>query len=307
MQGWLETMRPLLTQAAAKALKSSVANNRSGLPPFRLPQIAQQILTGLAEHLERDEAEAGAQQLGHRLGQQGLGLRSLLAVSRALVREALAATQRLDPAVAAAGETADRVARLQAFMTLLIDGLAAFEMEILARQRDEMQLTLERAVQGREQELRRVIHELSTPVMPLFDQILVLPLIGSMDSERAQKITERMLAEISERRARIVIIDITGVPSLDAELAAALVRTTQAAQLLGTRPVLVGIRAELAKVLAQLDVDLQGLLTLANLQSGLAWAMQQQGLTICRKEPRSASPAATQKTAPASAPPEDKE
>jgi rsbT co-antagonist protein RsbR len=241
-------------------LKENAAHNRSGLPPFRLPQVAQQLIAGLFTfYAGGDEAEVQA--LGAGLGHQGLGLRSLPA-------------------------GVDAVVRLHDFMTLLVNAVAAKEMQEVSRQRDEMQAALERAVRSREDELLRVIQELSTPIMPLHSQILVLPLVGGIDGVRAHKINERLLEEVTARRTLIVILDVMGVPSIDAALAAALLRTAGAVQLLGARLVLVGIRPELALVLTQLGVEIEGLVTLADLQSGVEWALGQLGLAVQRQAPR---------------------
>ena len=110
--------------------------------------------------------------------------------------------------------------------------------------------------------------------------ILVLPLIGEIDAERAGMVTERLLRAVVARRAHTVILDVTGVPSVDAEVVSAILRTASALMLLGAHPVLVGIRPEIARVMADLDVALAGLATLANLQSGIAYALRRQGLAV---------------------------
>jgi rsbT co-antagonist protein RsbR len=248
------------------------------LPPFRLPQVVQQIGSGLEEFGKSEsdsEATAAAQALGERLGKQGLGLRSLLALQRALVQEGLK-----DPPDT---QKAEQVARLHAYLTFLVEGLASHELQAVSVQRNEMQVALERAVQNREAELRQVIHDLSTPVMPVYEQILVLPLIGQIDSERANRITERLLNEVTEQRASIIIIDITGVPAIDKGVASDLMRTARAVRLLGVCPVLVGVRAELARVVVQLGVDLSGMVVLANLQEGIEWALRELDLSILRR------------------------
>lgn len=278
MQRWfLETKGPL-TQMAVQALRSRVAHNRSGLPPFRLPQIAQQIVAGLERHLGDGPTEA-VEHLGEQLARQGLAERSLLAVHRAFVRQGAPEKEPLRAAW---------IATLDHFADLLLTGMSRWEIEDLHHQRDEMQAAVARAVQQRESELRRVIVELSTPIMPVFDQILVLPLVGSIDNDRIDAITEHLLADTVRRKARIIIIDITGVVNVDATIAGVLVRAARAVQLLGARTVLVGIRPELADVLTRLDgidVDLSGLKTLANLQSGIEWALRQQGLAVQRLTP----------------------
>lgn len=275
MQSWIAPAQQALAKSAAKTLKDNAAHNRSGLPPFRLPQVAQQLLDGLLHFLSTGDAEE-ARSLGHKLGQQGLGLRALLGLSRALMREVLA---RLPDTTAGATE---EVARVNDYLTLVVDSVAEHEAREVGVQRDEMQIALERAIKNRERELRRVILELSTPIMPVYDHVLVLPLIGKLDIERADRITELLLRDVVDRQARTVIIDVTGTPAVDAEVVAALVRTARALDLLGTHPVLVGIRPEIARALSEHGESLAGIVTLANLQSGIVYALRREGLEVSR-------------------------
>lgn len=280
MHSWLDTTRGPLTQSVFGALRENAAHNRSGLPPFRLPQVAKQIISGLIEFEKHaDVAAVGA--LGADLGRQGLGLHSLLATSKGLLRDALSFLRTTPEA------GTEQIVAFQDFMAALIEALAAWEMLEVRRQRDEMQLALERAVQTRESELRRLIQKLSTPLIPVYDKVLVVPLIAELDDERAQKLTESLLAAVVERQARIAILDITGVPSMDARVAAALVRTAKAVQLLGARVVLVGIRPEMAQALVQLGVELSGMATLANLQSAIEYALRERGLVVRPQAPAS--------------------
>ncbi|AUX19736.1 anti-anti sigma factor protein [Sorangium cellulosum] len=278
MQSWIDPEHQALARSAAKALKDNVAHNRSGLPPFRLPQVAQQILAGLLQFLGSGDA-APVLSLGRALGQQGLGLRALLGMSRALVREVL---QRLPERTT---DALEEVARVNDYLTLLVDAVAEEERLEIGIQRDEIQRALERAIQDREGELRRVILELSTPIMPVYDHILVLPLIGELDIERAGRITESLLRDVVDRQARTVIIDVTGVPAVDAEVVAALVRTARALDLVGAHPVLVGIRPELARALCHHGAELGGIVVLANLQSGVVHALRREGLDVRRVAP----------------------
>src|SRR5689334_10230368 len=100
MQGWIDSVRGAWTQAVLRALRANVAHNRSALPPFRLPQVAEQIVAGLVEFVgSRDPQAAGA--LGERLASQGLGLRALLAAMRALARHDLAEAAAGEPGAVA--------------------------------------------------------------------------------------------------------------------------------------------------------------------------------------------------------------
>jgi len=122
---------------------------------------------------------------------------------------------------------------------------------------------------------RSMIRELSTPIIPISDEILVLPLIGAIDSARAQQIMETMLETISSHQAAVLIIDITGVAMVDTGVAHYLLQAARAAQLLGARVMLVGISPEVAQTVVQLGVDLSSLPTYSSLQFGLEHARKQ--------------------------------
>ncbi len=120
---------------------------------------------------------------------------------------------------------------------------------------------------------RQALHELSTPIVPISDEIVAMPLIGSIDTARAQQIMEALLTAISHYQAEVVIIDITGVPVVDTGIANHLLQTTQAARLLGARVVLTGIAPEVAQTIVSLGVDLSSIVTRSNLQSGIEYAL----------------------------------
>jgi anti-anti-sigma regulatory factor len=115
--------------------------------------------------------------------------------------------------------------------------------------------------------------ELSTPLIPISDRIVVMPLIGTVDSRRAQQVLEILLSGIAENRVEMAILDITGVAVVDTQVADALVRAAQAVRLLGSQIMLTGIRPEVAQILVELGIDLQGIITRSTLQSGIAYAL----------------------------------
>ncbi|UQA56771.1 response regulator [Polyangium aurulentum] len=116
--------------------------------------------------------------------------------------------------------------------------------------------------------------ELSTPLIPVTDRILVMPLIGTMDTDRAEQAIEAMLQGASERSAEFVILDITGLKHVDESVASMLLAAANGLRLLGTRTVITGIRSEVARTLVQINASLQGIVTKATLQDGIAVAMQ---------------------------------
>jgi rsbT co-antagonist protein RsbR len=122
--------------------------------------------------------------------------------------------------------------------------------------------------------LAETVRELSAPIIPVMEGILILPVIGAIDSERAQIIMDDMLVAIRRERARAILIDITGVPVVDTLVASHLLQAVQAARLLGCQGILVGIRAEVAQTMVDLGLDMRGLLTKGSLQDGLAYAVE---------------------------------
>jgi len=144
-------------------------------------------------------------------------------------------------------------------------------------------LTTEAYQQGREEIIRRQgqdVLELSTPVVSLWDGILALPLIGALDSNRTQVVMEALLEKLVESRSKIAIIDITGVPTVDTQVAQHLLKTVAAARLMGAECIISGIRPQIAQTIVHLGVDLGDVTTKASLQSALAIALNRLGLTI---------------------------
>jgi anti-anti-sigma factor len=131
-------------------------------------------------------------------------------------------------------------------------------------QATQLQASLER-----QQTLNDLLNALSLPIIPINADVLVAPLVGNLDTWRAEQLIDRVLGEIEMRRARAVIIDVTGVAIVDTNLAQVLVRTAEATRLLGAQIILAGIRPEVAQTLVSLGVDLSGLRTVATLQEGL--------------------------------------
>ena len=119
---------------------------------------------------------------------------------------------------------------------------------------------------------RRLIQELSTPIIPVSDSILVMPLIGTIDTTRAAQITESLLAAVSQQQTWVLIIDITGVPVVDTGVVNHIVQTARAARLLGTTVLLVGIGPEVAQTIVHLGIDLSSIVTRSTLQAGLEYA-----------------------------------
>jgi rsbT co-antagonist protein RsbR len=118
-------------------------------------------------------------------------------------------------------------------------------------------------------EQQEAIRELSTPVLQVRPRLLILPIIGVLDSQRARQLTEQLLGAIQSHRAKLVVIDITGVASIDVEVANHLVHTVEAARLMGASGIITGLSSKIAQTLVDLGVDLSMLRTVGDLQGGL--------------------------------------
>jgi len=126
--------------------------------------------------------------------------------------------------------------------------------------------------------------ELSTPLIPISDDVLVMPLIGMMDTMRAHQVLDTLLSGIGKSRARIAILDITGVGIVDTQVANMLITAARAAQLLGAKVVLTGIRPEVANTLVGLGAELSDIVTRGTLQSGIQYAMGSAGSDAARRD-----------------------
>ena len=131
---------------------------------------------------------------------------------------------------------------------------------------------------------QQAIRELSTPVIRVHDRVLLLPLVGAVDSVRAQQIMESVLMRVVEEQARVVIIDIAGVPVVDTKVADNLIKTTAAVNLLGAKTILTGISAQIARTIVQLGVDISSMHTKAKLAEGIELALALAGKTIAKKD-----------------------
>jgi rsbT co-antagonist protein RsbR len=125
--------------------------------------------------------------------------------------------------------------------------------------------------------------ELSTPVIKLWDGILALPMIGTLDSARTQIVMESLLQRIVETESQIAIIDITGVPTVDTLVAQHLLKTVTAIRLMGADCIISGVRPQIAQTIVHLGVDLQGVTTKANLADALALALKRNGVTFTKQ------------------------
>ncbi|MET0617953.1 MAG: STAS domain-containing protein [Luteibacter sp.] len=153
----------------------------------------------------------------------------------------------------------------------LLDALGMHTIRAFQKSREE--------VIARQQE---ELLELSTPVVKLWDGVLALPMIGTLDSQRTQVVMESLLQRIVETGSEIAIIDITGVPTVDTLVAQHLLKTVTAIRLMGADAIISGVRPQIAQTIVHLGLDLQGIVTKANLADALALALKRSGVTVSK-------------------------
>jgi rsbT co-antagonist protein RsbR len=146
-------------------------------------------------------------------------------------------------------------------------------------------------VQERERIIRQqqeAIRELSTPVLQVRERLLILPIIGVLDSQRARQVTEQLLRGIRSNRAKVVVVDITGVPTVDSTVANHLVQTVEASRLMGASVIITGLSSEIAQTLVTIGVDLSKMTAVGDLQGGIEQAERLLGYEVTKGEEEAA-------------------
>lgn len=235
-----------LLQALRTALQSAP-------PPRGMPQpgSAWHTLNGVLESLSRSRAARG-----ETAGDTSV---FVLALKKALFTQlqAVGNSDELAPALWSATELVDRLAQHT------VNTFQLAREDIIRRQQEELL-------------------ELSTPVIKLWDGVLAVPMIGTLDSNRTQVVMETLLQRIVDTESEIAIIDITGVPTVDTLVAQHLLKTVAAIRLMGADCIVSGIRPQIAQTIVHLGIDLQGIHTRATLADALALALQKTGWRIGR-------------------------
>jgi anti-anti-sigma regulatory factor len=151
------------------------------------------------------------------------------------------------------------------------------ELEREIEERTRMQEENLRLQQEMIEAQQRAIQELSAPIIPVLEGVIIMPLIGSIDASRARDITRSLLVGIRQHSAKVVILDITGVPIVDSGVAAGLNKTVQAARLKGARTIITGVSEAVAETIVDLGIDWSGIETLGDLRTGLRVALSDRG------------------------------
>lgn len=149
----------------------------------------------------------------------------------------------------------------------------------------DMGLAIDTYIDSRERTIgqqQEAIKELSTPVLPFREGILILPIVGMIDSFRASQLTEQLLRAIRDNRAKVVVVDITGVPYVDSRVASHLVQTVEAARLMGSKVIISGVAPDIALTMVTLGIDLGRIETVGDMLSGVERAEQLSGYKVIR-------------------------
>jgi rsbT co-antagonist protein RsbR len=171
------------------------------------------------------------------------------------------------------GKDAGAVAQEMWTATELLDNLGLYTMEVYLKSREQ-------TIRRQQEEML----ELSTPVVKLWEGILALPLIGTLDSARTQVVMESLLESIVKTNSRVAIIDITGVPTVDTVVAQHLLKTVTAARLMGADCIISGVRPQIAQTIVHLGINLLDVTTKATLSDAFALAAKRTGLVVVREQ-----------------------
>jgi rsbT co-antagonist protein RsbR len=260
--------------AWAKDLASSPASGKGRISATELDQQTAEfirLLTSVAEHAKASDINTS----------EFKPIREFLeGISRSRVAQGFSSDETASfifslkkPFFAAlrtdAGKDADALADQVWKATELLDALGLHTVKAYQKSREE--------VINRQQ---REMLELSTPVVKLWDGILALPMIGTLDSARTQVVMENLLQKVVETGAQVAILDITGVPTVDTLVAQHLIKTVTALRLMGAECIISGVRPQIAQTIVHLGVDLQGITTKANLADALALALKRTGSSL---------------------------
>ncbi|OLP63568.1 RsbT co-antagonist protein RsbRA [Bacillus pumilus] len=218
-------------------------------------EYVQLIITSLSEG-DSEDFEEKVQTFALKIVQMGISLK-LLAKGLTEIRTHL--YYKMNNAKETAEESNDLVWQIDQFITPIHN-------EIL----NQYSISWEKTVN-----LQKIaLQELSAPLIPVFEQITVMPLVGTIDTERAKKIMENLLNGVVKHRSQVVLIDITGVPVVDTMVAHHIIQASEAVRLVGAKCLLVGIRPEIAQTIVNLGIDLSQVTTKNTLQKGIQTALE---------------------------------
>jgi rsbT co-antagonist protein RsbR len=273
-----------------------------------LEEIGEDLAVDSSLHLDEDIAQSkeaaaaatwrGIYSIGGALAVAGvLVLLSVVLLQRDVVNpirdmsQAATAVTQQDLTRRVSVSSRDEVGSLQLSFNQMVESLQA-QHDLLEERNRELaaeRASLEQALAElhassaeRTALLENTVEQLSAPILPVRDGVLVMPIIGSLSEQRALRIQETLLHTISAQHARVVILDVTGLTSVDTAIVQALLETIQSILLLGARPIIVGIAPEMASALVQLGAPLDDLHTMADLKAAVASVLRQNGSLMPR-------------------------
>lgn len=285
---WLERSRAGLVDDLSRRLSSRIGSVFRLVGEAGSRELAEATLAALLKDLRDNKREAVrgvVLDMVQRLAARGLSfadVRHYVQSTRALLLGAIDAAVDLQPG--AWRRIDDWLFDLMLVATMHFVAQREEAMQERAAQLEvrqmESQLVELKAAFAEKTRLLELIRQASTPIAPVVDGIVVVPLVGVFDAFRAEVLTEKLLHAVTEARAQVVILDISGVPVFDAEAAQLIIRLGQAVRLLGSEMILVGMSPDIARTIVELGVSLGGLRTLGSLQAGLAQALALRRLKI---------------------------
>ena len=303
LQGWLEHLETSALDDLRRRLCTRTGSVFKTLPEGECTEVAARLLGAFVRDLSRPTSATVDQTalretlnwVSVELTPKGLGyadLRQLAVSIRQVVVPAMNAASELEAATRTRMEEWLFQLGMLGAMRYVAQRERAFQeqaAQLEVRQLEDQLLELKAAFEEKTR-LLDLIRQASTPIAPVYDGILVVPLVGVFDAFRAQLLTETLLASVVQARAQVVILDISGVPVFDAQAADHVIRTSRAVRLLGTRLILVGLSPAVAQTIIELGVDFSNLITLSTLQAGLARALTLLELEIVPVKPRASKP-----------------
>jgi anti-anti-sigma regulatory factor len=275
-----------------EALTASLANDWAAHLPVPEKEVAPLVSTTLDQLVDALDAGAAGRlvdpfaEWAGRQVEKGMDVGGLWRLTHSLNRRLWDIVVETQIPSHPASENGEAIAWLRELTDLIaLAQVVAMDTLVAAhdtRQREALDQEQARTARLAEAQARlaQQVRDLSSPVIKVWEEVLILPLVGDIGSDRAARVTEDLLRGIVAHQASIVIMDVTGVSVVDTNVANHLMQTIKAAGLLGAHCVLVGISAEVAQTMVHLGVDLEGVETRSNLQSGIEFALQALHLRI---------------------------
>ena len=280
----LETLQPLVVHASdtdEQSLELQSSGEWNYIKEYNIATLA--IVPMIVDGCAIGVIEFDAWHNEHRYSEKEMNLAMALANQAAVALENARLHETVEQELGERERAEEALQEAHAEMERQVEERTAeLQREIAERERmeDEHARLQQEIIEGQ----KNVIRELSTPVIPVMStprgSILVIPLIGSIDDMRARDITRALLAGIREHRAKVVILDITGVPLVDSNVAAYLTKSIQAARLKGANTIISGISDAVAETIVDLGIDWNTITTLRDLQTGLLVALDSLGIKL---------------------------